>query len=124
MPRRRSTPRALRGAGYSGLRRPTRRALAVECLRDSFAWATEGSSQAMGALVLLACDECGHYFHQGKRSAERLRPDDFAQARGAMGDVEDLIPAAVAARWHSAARPEGGTTWCCAECLAKRLRRS
>lgn len=78
----------------------------------------------MGALVLLVCDECGHYFRDGKRSSEHLRPGDFAQAHGAMDDVEKLLPAAVAAGWKSHPAPKGGATWCCPDCLAKRAGRN
>lgn len=38
----------------------------------------------MGARGIIACDVCGHYFLSGKRSAERLRPNDFRQVVGAL----------------------------------------
>ena len=72
--------------------------------------------KSVGARVLLVCSECTHYFDDGQRSAEKLRPSDFAQAAAAMGDGEELLPAARAAGWRSHATEAGPLRWVCPEC--------
>jgi hypothetical protein len=72
----------------------------------------------MGALGVLVCDVCLHFFRAGKRSEEPLRPDDFAQVADAAGDVEILLAAARDAGWQSASS-SGRVRWKCADCIAR-----
>ena len=68
-------------------------------------------------LVLLVCDECKHFFHEGKRSSEPHRPAEWEQTVASLGDPGQLLTAARAAGCQS--DDSVPARWSCPDCLAK-----